>query len=92
MVLLLSLLIIRLKRKYFVLKHGEPLIFGPKEEKGIILDGFQVQIVNFADGSYTKDDLWIHDEKDHTNILTNFLMILLKIKHYQDLWSFLSRR
>ena len=62
------------KENTLFLKHGEPLIFGPKEEKGIILDGFQVQIVNLVDGSYTKDDLWIHDEKDRNkaNILTRF--------------------
>ena len=62
------------KENTLFLKHGEPLIFGPKEEKGIVLDGFQVQIVNLVDGSYTKDDLWIHDEKDRNkaNILTRF--------------------
>ena len=43
--------------------HGQPLVFGDTEDRGIRLDGFTPQVVTFSEG-YTKDDLMIHDEKD----------------------------
>lgn len=45
------------------LKQGEPLIFGATNNKGIKLDGFKPVVVNLDEG-HSKDDLWIHDEKD----------------------------
>lgn len=52
--------------------HGEPLIFGANNDKGIILDGNQPKVVPLSEVS--KNDLWIHDEKDITKalILTRF--------------------
>ncbi|MGD9992464.1 MAG: 2-oxoacid:ferredoxin oxidoreductase subunit beta [Salinivirgaceae bacterium] len=44
-----------------VLKHGEPMIFGKNRDKGIILDGLKLKIVNLNDGKYTIDDLLVHD-------------------------------
>lgn len=45
------------------LEQGKPLVFGANSEKGIKLDGFKPVVVDLNDG-YSKDDLWIHDEKD----------------------------
>ncbi len=45
------------------LTHGEPLVFGAAKNKGIKLDGFSPVIVNLDEG-FSKDDLWIHNEKD----------------------------
>jgi len=53
--------------------HGQPLVFGETDEKGIRLDGFTPQVVNFADG-FSKDDMMIHDEKD-----VNKAMILSRL-------------
>ncbi len=47
-----------------MLEHGKPLIFGAGAGKGILLDGYKPKIVNLADGGYSADDLWIHDEQD----------------------------
>ena len=44
-------------------RHGQPLVFGEKDDKGIKLDGFTPIVVNLTDG-FTKEDLWIHDETD----------------------------
>jgi len=56
------------------LVQGKPLIFGAKEDKGILLDGFEPKIVDLNSGEYSVDDLWIHDEKcrNKANILTRF--------------------
>ena len=45
------------------LEQGQPLVFGANNDKGIKLDGFKPVMVNLTEG-VSKDDLWIHDEKD----------------------------
>ena len=56
------------------LENGQPLVYGSDEEKGIRLDGHKPEIVSLADGSYSKEDLWIHDEQDRTkaHLLSRF--------------------
>lgn len=44
------------------LKHGEPMIFGNENDKGIRLDGFNPLIVSLKNGKWSKDDLLVHDE------------------------------
>ena len=62
------------KKNTIYIEHGKPLVFGPQENKGIILDGFQPKIVDLTNQELSKDDLWIHDENDRNkaNILTRF--------------------
>ena len=45
------------------LTQGQPLVFGATQNKGIRLDGFKPVVVDL-DAGFSKDDLWIHDEKD----------------------------
>jgi 2-oxoglutarate ferredoxin oxidoreductase subunit beta len=45
------------------LEQGQPLVFGAQQEKGIRLDGLKPVVVTLGDG-VTRDDLWIHDERD----------------------------
>ena len=54
------------------LEHDQPLVFGDEQDKGIKLDGFTPVVVDMDKAS--KDDLWIHDEKDRikASILTQF--------------------
>lgn len=56
------------------LEDGKPLVFGKEQDKGIRLDGFTPVIVDLKNSSVSKDDLWIHDEKDKlkANILAGF--------------------
>ena len=44
------------------LEHDEPLVFGQHKSLGIRLDGFKPEVVSLE--HYSKDDLWVHDEKD----------------------------
>lgn len=46
------------------LEQGQPLKFGADGSKGIRLDGYKPQLVSLTEGSYSADDLWIHDEAD----------------------------
>jgi 2-oxoglutarate/2-oxoacid ferredoxin oxidoreductase subunit beta len=61
-------------REAIYLENGKPLIFGKKKEKGICLDGLKPKVVSLDNGSYSKDDLWIHDEQDGTkaHLLSRF--------------------
>lgn len=56
------------------LEEGEPLIFGEDSSKGIRLDGLRPEVVSLSESNYTKDDLWVHDEKDTTkaHLLSRF--------------------
>ena len=60
------------KNAAIFLEDGQPLIFGEDDDKGIKLDGFKPTIVDLNKDS--KNDLWIHDEKDaiKANILSGF--------------------
>jgi 2-oxoglutarate ferredoxin oxidoreductase subunit beta len=43
------------------LKHGEPMVFGKNNERGIRLNGFRPEVVDLGNG-VTEDDLVVHDE------------------------------
>jgi len=45
------------------LEQRKPLVFGASQNKGIKLDGLKPVVVELGNG-ISKDDLWIHDEKD----------------------------
>lgn len=53
-------------REAIYLEQGKPLIFGDDENRGIRLDGLTPRVVDLTDGSFSHDDLWIHDETDKT--------------------------
>ncbi len=45
------------------LTHGQPLIYGAQQQKGIRFDGMKPEVVEIGNG-ISADDLWIHDERD----------------------------
>lgn len=45
------------------LEHGKPMRFGKENEKGIILDGFQLKAVEIGKDGITEEDILIHDAK-----------------------------
>ena len=61
------------KNETLFMENGQPLVFGENSDKGIRLDGFTPVVVDLNSG-ISKDDLWIHDEKDKVKatILINF--------------------
>lgn len=52
------------KDKTITLEHGQPLVFGENDDKGIIIDGLKPRVVDLNNG-HSRDDLWIHDENDY---------------------------
>ncbi len=43
------------------LEHGKPLIFGKNRDKGIRLNGLELEVVTLGNG-VTEKDLLVHDE------------------------------
>jgi 2-oxoglutarate ferredoxin oxidoreductase subunit beta len=46
------------------LEHGKPLIFGKNKDKGIRMNGLELEVVQFGNGIAEKD-LIVHDETNH---------------------------
>lgn len=53
------------KENTISLEHGNPLVFGENDSKGIILDGLTPKIVDLKQENISRNDLWIHDERDY---------------------------
>jgi 2-oxoglutarate ferredoxin oxidoreductase subunit beta len=47
--------------RQIVLRHGEPMIFGKNRDKGIVLEGLKLKVVELGKDGYTEDDLLVHD-------------------------------
>ncbi|HXA56868.1 MAG TPA: 2-oxoacid:ferredoxin oxidoreductase subunit beta [Candidatus Acidoferrum sp.] len=45
-----------------VLEHGKPLIFGKNRDKGIRMNGFDLEVVQLGNG-FSEADLLVHDEQ-----------------------------
>jgi len=44
-----------------VLRHGEPMIFGKKKDKGLILYGLKIKAVTIGEGGVTEKDILVHN-------------------------------
>lgn len=51
------------------LKHGEKMLFGTDNNKGIVADGWNLKAVTLGEEGYTIDDVLTHDEKCVDNTL-----------------------
>lgn len=50
--------------KTIVLKHGEPMIYGKNNDKGLIIDGFSLKSVELGKNGITEKDILVHDAKN----------------------------
>ena len=59
--------------KLLRLEDGQPMIFGPTDNKGIYLDGTNPKVVDIGK-KYSVDDILVHNEKDKfiADLLSNF--------------------
>ncbi len=74
-------------------EHGQPLVFGEHENKGVRLDGASPVVVDLESGNYSKDDLWKHDKTDRFKgrtfnaLLRDFSKALLIASHVHSVFS-----
>ncbi len=47
--------------KTIMLRHGEKMIFGENNDKGIVLEGFTLKAVTIGQNGYTLDNVLVHD-------------------------------
>lgn len=47
-----------------ILKHGEPMIFGKNNDKGLVLEGLKLKVVNLGENGITEKQLLIHDASE----------------------------
>ena len=47
--------------RLIILEHGKPMIFGKNNDKGLVLDGFQLKVVTLGENGVTEKDLLVHD-------------------------------
>ncbi len=47
-----------------ILKHGQPMIFGKENEKGLVLDGLKLKVVKLGENGITEKNLLVHDAKE----------------------------
>jgi 2-oxoglutarate ferredoxin oxidoreductase subunit beta len=48
-----------------ILKHGQPMIFGKGNDKGLILDGLKLKVVKLGENGITEKNLLVHDALEH---------------------------
>jgi 2-oxoglutarate/2-oxoacid ferredoxin oxidoreductase subunit beta len=58
----------RLEKTIF-LEHGKPMLFGKDNEKGLVLDGFNLKVVTLGENGITEKDILVHDASTEDNTL-----------------------
>ena len=51
------------------LEDGKPMLFGAEMNKGIILNGFKLEVVTIGENNVTEEDILIHDAKEEDPVL-----------------------
>lgn len=58
------------------LRHGEKMIFGLNNERGLVRDGFLLKAVTIGEDGYTMDDVLVHDAHTPSNFLHQQLAMM----------------
>lgn len=56
------------------LEHGKPMIFGKNNDKGLVQNGFKLEVVTIGENGVTEDDLIVHDA--HEEDITLHMMLV----------------
>ena len=59
------------------LRHGEKMLFGKENEKGLVLEGLKLKAVTIGQEGYTLDDILVHDAHEKDNTL-HLLLAMMK--------------
>ena len=53
-----------IKDAQIVLEQGKPMLFGAEMNKGIVLNGFKLEVVTVGENGITEKDILVHDAKE----------------------------
>ncbi len=56
------------------LEHGKPMLFGKEKNKGIVLNGFKLEVATIGENGITEEDILVHDA--HEEDTTLHLMLI----------------
>ena len=59
------------------LRHGEKMLFGKENEKGLVLEGLKLKAVTIGQEGYTLDNILVHDAHEKDNTL-HLLLAMMK--------------
>jgi 2-oxoglutarate ferredoxin oxidoreductase subunit beta len=59
------------------IKHGKPMLFGANNEKGLVLNGFKLEVATLGENGITEKDIIVHDAYEEDSTLH---MMLAKLK------------
>jgi len=59
-----------------LLHHGEKMVFGKENNKGLVLDGLKLKAVTIGQEGYTLDDILVHDAKGDNMVLHTMLAMM----------------
>jgi 2-oxoglutarate/2-oxoacid ferredoxin oxidoreductase subunit beta len=69
------------EERTIVLKHGEPMIFGKGNDKGLILDGLKLKVVSIGENGITEKNLLVHDSSE-SNPGIQYMLANMKYPEY----------
>ena len=58
------------------LRHGEKMLFGKDNEKGLVLEGLKLKAVTVGQDGYTPDDILVHDAQE-TDLTLHLMLSLM---------------
>ncbi len=64
-----------------ILKQGEPMIFGKNNDKGLILEGLKLKVVNIGENGITDKDILVHDSQEE-NPGIHYMLANMKYPQY----------
>ena len=64
-----------------ILRHGEPMVFGKKGDKGLILDGLKLKVVTLGENGIAEKDLLVHDAFE-TNPGIHYMLANMRYPEY----------
>ncbi len=64
------------KENTILLQHGEKMIFGTDDNKGIVIDGWNLKAITIGEDGYTLDDVLVHHTDTKDNVLHQKLALM----------------
>ena len=64
-----------------ILEHDKPMIFGAEMNKGIVLNGFKLEVVTIGENGISEEDILVHNAKEQDPTLHT---MLAKIQNLQS--------
>ena len=63
------------------LRHGEKMLFGKDNNKGLVLEGLKLKVVTVGEDGYTLDDVLTHDAHAEDTTL-HYMLAAMKFPEY----------